>query len=51
LNKSNEKKEKSIDAKYHKNKINYNHNISNENDELSMRKKFLIYQINSFWIN
>ena len=39
LNKSNEKKEKSIDAKYHKNKINYNHNISNENDELSMRKK------------
>ena len=39
LNKSNEKKEKSIDVKYHKNKINYNHNISNENDELSMRKK------------
>ena len=39
LNKSNEKKEKSIDAKYLKNKINYNHNISNENDELSMRKK------------
>ena len=39
LNKSNEKKEKSIDAKYHKNKINYIHNISNENDELSMRKK------------
>ena len=39
LNKSNEKREKSIDAKYHKNKINYNHNISNENDELSMRKK------------
>jgi len=39
LNKSNEKKEKSIDAKYHKNKINYNHNISNENDELSMRNK------------
>ena len=39
LNKSNEKKEKSIDAKYHKNKINYNHNISNEIDELSMRKK------------
>ena len=39
LNKSNEKKEKSIDAKYHKNKINYNHNISNENDELLMRKK------------